>query len=94
MHYMCEAMERIEARGEARSEARRQSRALMMIAVIAGAGGAWAASRSSCAQGDTTLDAGKAFFSITEGDEHARQSKLRFRNSGEIEQPGFTLIMR
>ena len=30
------------------------------------------------AQGDRTLEAGKAFFSITEGDEHARQSKLRF----------------
>ena len=46
------------------------------------------------AQGDRTLEAGKAFFSITEGDEHARQSKLRFRNSGEIEQPGFALIMQ
>lgn len=52
MHYMCEAMERIEARGEARSEARRQSRALMMIAVIAGAGGAWAATWQGGASGD------------------------------------------
>ena len=52
MHYMCEAMERIEARGEARSEVRRQSCALMMIAVIAGAGGAWAATWQGGASGD------------------------------------------
>lgn len=40
------------------------------------------------AQGDATLDAGKAFFSITEGDEHAQQSTLRFHEAGGSDESG------
>ena len=46
------------------------------------------------AQGDTTLDAGKAFFSITEGDDHARQSTLHLYGADGTERSGFTLVIR
>ncbi len=46
------------------------------------------------AQGDTTLDAGKSFFSITEGDSHARQSTLHLYGADGTERSGFTLVIR
>ena len=43
--------------------------------------------------GSSTLPAGQAFFSITEGDEHAQQSTLHFQESGGTGRPGFVLTL-